>query len=350
MEALSLLQLVLGGLSGVLVGFVLGVVGGGGSILAVPLMLYVVGVGDPHVAIGTSALAVAVNAVSNLVIHARRGNVRWPCASVFALAGIAGAGFTVPDGVIAAPADVGEAAFRAVDPFIGTGGEGHTFPGATVPYGMIQLSPDTRIQPRKDGYGWAAGYRYDDTTIVGFSHTHFSGTGHSDLGDLLLMPTTGEPKLERGDPDQPRSGYTSRFRHATETAQPGYYAVTLDDHQVRAELTASEVGRVKAGTRAEITTAAGLRLAGTFEPYRLQIVQRRHAGMGMVEVHAMCDQGAQQTEVGQHGRQSRPERLAQAGDQPGLRRRIRRGCQQPAALPFEMIGRAISSCSLASTR
>ncbi|RKH10328.1 sulfite exporter TauE/SafE family protein, partial [Corallococcus sp. CA041A] len=86
-----MLQLVLGGLSGVLVGFVLGVVGGGGSILAVPLMLYVVGVGDPHVAIGTSALAVAVNAVSNLVIHARRGNVRWPCASVFALAGIAGA-------------------------------------------------------------------------------------------------------------------------------------------------------------------------------------------------------------------------------------------------------------------
>jgi len=158
---------------------------------------------------------------------------------VLMLAGIAGAGFTVPDGVIAAPADVGEAAFRAVDPFIGTGGEGHTFPGATVPYGMIQLSPDTRIQPRKDGYGWAAGYRYDDTTIVGFSHTHFSGTGHSDLGDLLLMPTTGELQLERGDPDQPRSGYISRFRHVTETAQPGYYAVTLDDHQVRAELTAS---------------------------------------------------------------------------------------------------------------
>lgn len=158
---------------------------------------------------------------------------------VLMLAGIAGAGFIVPDGVIAAPADVGEAAFHAVDPFIGTGGEGHTFPGATVPYGMIQLSPDTRIQPRKDGYGWAAGYRYDDTTIVGFSHTHFSGTGHSDLGDLLLMPTTGELQLERGDPDQPRSGYASRFRHATETAQPGYYAVTLDDHQVRAELTAS---------------------------------------------------------------------------------------------------------------
>ena len=155
------------------------------------------------------------------------------------LAGIAGAFFTASGEALASPAGVGEAAFHAVDPFIGTGGEGHTFPGATVPYGMIQLSPDTRIQPRKQGYGWAAGYRYDDTTIVGFSHTHFSGTGHSDLGDLLLMPATGEPKLERADPDQPRRGYPSRFRHATETAQPGYYAVTLDDHQVRAELTAS---------------------------------------------------------------------------------------------------------------
>lgn len=153
--------------------------------------------------------------------------------------GLAGASAFTSDGVLAAPTDAGDAAYQAVDPFIGTGGEGHTYPGATVPYGMVQLSPDTRIQPRKDGYGWAAGYRYDDATIVGFSHTHFSGTGHSDLGDLLLMPTTGELKLERGDPATPRSGYTSRFRHATETAQPGYYAVTLDDHQVRAELTAS---------------------------------------------------------------------------------------------------------------
>ena len=84
---------------------------------------------------------------------------------VLMLAGIAGAGFTVPDGVIAAPADVGEAAFRAVDPFIGTGGEGHTFPGATVPYGMIQLSPDTRIQPRKDGYGWGGGHCFGDTPL-----------------------------------------------------------------------------------------------------------------------------------------------------------------------------------------
>ena len=140
---------------------------------------------------------------------------------------------------LAASPAANEAAYSAVNPFIGTGGEGHTYPGATVPYGMVQLSPDTRIQSRKNGYGWAAGYRYDDSTIVGFSHTHFSGTGHSDLGDLLLMPTTGELKLERGNPDQPLSGYTSRFNHASETAQPGYYAVTLDDYNVRAELTAS---------------------------------------------------------------------------------------------------------------
>jgi predicted alpha-1,2-mannosidase len=165
-------------------------------------------------------------------------NTRY-ATKVMMLAGLAACAMTLPGSAWAASADVGEAAYKAVDPFIGTGGEGHTYPGATVPYGMVQLSPDTRIQPRKDGYGWAAGYRYDDTTIVGFSHTHFSGTGHSDLGDLLLMPTTGELKLERGDPDKPGSGYTSRFRHATETAQPGYYAVTLDDHDVRAELTAS---------------------------------------------------------------------------------------------------------------
>lgn len=125
-------------------------------------------------------------------------------------------------------------------PFIGTGGEGHTFPGATVPFGMIQLSPDTEIKPRKEAYGWAAGYRHGDPTIVGFSHTHFSGTGHSDLGDVLVMPIAGEVKLERGDSKIARSGYRSAFRHDDEVAQPGYYAVTLDDYKIRAELTASE--------------------------------------------------------------------------------------------------------------
>lgn len=139
----------------------------------------------------------------------------------------------------ATPNTAAERAYAAVDPFIGTGGEGHTYPGATVPFGMVQLSPDTRIQPREKAYGWAAGYRYDDSSIVGFSHTHFSGTGHSDLGDILLMPFTGTPGLERGDPEKPRSGYASRFRHAGEKAEPGYYAVTLDDYKVRAELTTS---------------------------------------------------------------------------------------------------------------
>lgn len=134
----------------------------------------------------------------------------------------------------------GARAYAAVDPFIGTGGEGHTFPGATYPFGMVQLSPDTQLKSRKEGYGWAAGYRYEDKTIFGFSHTHFSGTGHSDLGDVLVMPTTGELRLEPGDAANPGSGYHSRFDHATETAEPGYYAVRLDDYGIRAELTAGE--------------------------------------------------------------------------------------------------------------
>lgn len=152
---------------------------------------------------------------------------------------VAGMAMLLSAGAIAQTRDAAQRAYAAVDPFIGTGGEGHTFPGAVVPFGMVQLSPDTRIQPRKDAYGWAAGYRYPDDTIVGFSHTHFSGTGHSDLGDILLMPVSGDAKLERGDPDVPGSGYTSRFSHDSERAEPGYYAVTLSDYGVRAELTAS---------------------------------------------------------------------------------------------------------------
>ncbi len=129
--------------------------------------------------------------------------------------------------------------FAAVDPMIGTGEEGHTFPGATVPFGMVQLSPDTQIRFYKQSYKWAAGYRHEDTSILGFSHTHFSGAGHSDLGDFLLQPIAGEVHLEPGEVDKPGSGYRSRFRHETEKAEPGYYAVTLDDPQVRAELTAT---------------------------------------------------------------------------------------------------------------
>ncbi len=128
----------------------------------------------------------------------------------------------------------------SVDPMIGTGGDGHTFPGATVPFGMIQLSPDTAMPEFRHAYKWAAGYQYSDHSILGFSHTHFSGSGHSDLGDVLLMPGVGAPQLDPGDPDKPGSGYRSRFDHKNEVAQPGYYAVTLQDSDVRAELTASE--------------------------------------------------------------------------------------------------------------
>jgi predicted alpha-1,2-mannosidase len=137
-----------------------------------------------------------------------------------------------------AAADRPTTAFAAVDPMIGTGGDGHTFPGATVPFGMIQLSPDTAMPDFKHAYKWAAGYQYGDTSILGFSHTHFSGSGHSDLGDVLVMPVAGDVKLDPGSPDKPGSGYRSRFDHKTERAEAGYYAVTLADYGVRAELTA----------------------------------------------------------------------------------------------------------------
>jgi predicted alpha-1,2-mannosidase len=137
-----------------------------------------------------------------------------------------------------------------VDPMIGTAKMGHTYPGATVPFGSVQLSPDTDTIPyavngqyNPDVYKYCAGYQYDDETIVGFSHTHFSGTGHSDLGDFLIMPTTGDLKLNPGTASDPDSGYRSRFSHDNETAQPGYYSVLLEDYNIKAEMTAtSRVG------------------------------------------------------------------------------------------------------------
>ena len=133
-----------------------------------------------------------------------------------------------------------------VNPFIGTQRMGHTFPGATVPFGMVQLSPDTdSVSYEKAGaynpdvYAYCAGYQYDDPTIVGFSHTHFSGTGHSDLGDILIMPVSGQLKLNPGTADNPESGYRSRFSHEEETAVPNYYQVKLQDYNINAELTTS---------------------------------------------------------------------------------------------------------------
>jgi predicted alpha-1,2-mannosidase len=116
---------------------------------------------------------------------------------------------------------------------VGTGGHGHAFPGAIVPFGMVQLSPDTPLE----GWDGSSGYHYSDTAIRGFSHTHLAGTGVGCLGDILLMPTVGEVKL---DPGTPGNGYVSRFSHANETATPGYYRVFLDDPKVTAELTATE--------------------------------------------------------------------------------------------------------------
>jgi predicted alpha-1,2-mannosidase len=129
----------------------------------------------------------------------------------------------------------GDDPVAAVDPFIGTSGEGHTFPGAVAPFGMVQLSPDTHVGAARQTYNWAAGYRHEDPTILGFSHTHFSGAGHSDLGDFLVSPVSGDTvPLEAGTPEKP--GY--RSRKADEIASPGYYAVTLTDPGVRAEMTA----------------------------------------------------------------------------------------------------------------
>ncbi len=133
-----------------------------------------------------------------------------------------------------------------VNPLIGTKGMGHVYPGATVPFGMVQLSPDTDTIPyavngryNPDVYKYCAGYQYNDPTIVGFSHTHFNGTGHSDLGDFLIMPTLGPLQLNPGTADNPASGFRSAYSHDTEVAQPNYYKVMLDDHKIQAELTTS---------------------------------------------------------------------------------------------------------------
>jgi predicted alpha-1,2-mannosidase len=122
-----------------------------------------------------------------------------------------------------------------VNPFIGTDAHGHTYPGASLPFGMVQLSPDTDTK----GWDWCSGYHYSDNSLIGFSHTHLSGTGVGDYGDILIMPTTGELKMEPGSKEDPGSGYRSKFSHKNEIAKPGYYSVYLDDYKILAELTAT---------------------------------------------------------------------------------------------------------------
>lgn len=125
-----------------------------------------------------------------------------------------------------------------VDPFIGTAATGHTYPAATTPFGMVQAGPDTGTQ----GWEHSSGYHADDTSILGFSHTHLSGTGAADMGDILLMPITGEPRFTPGSAENPDEGYRSRFSHHTETAAPGYYGVRLDDYNIGVEITATPRG------------------------------------------------------------------------------------------------------------
>lgn len=117
---------------------------------------------------------------------------------------------------------------QLVDPFIGTGGHGHTYPGASLPFGMVQLSPDTRLQ----GWDGCSGYHYTDSVVYGFSHTHLSGTGIADYCDILFMPTTGQPQFKNTD-------YSSPFKKKNEVASPGYYKTTLDKYGIDAELTAT---------------------------------------------------------------------------------------------------------------
>ncbi|MFN3939021.1 MAG: GH92 family glycosyl hydrolase [Chitinophagales bacterium] len=120
-----------------------------------------------------------------------------------------------------------------VNPFIGTGGHGHTYPGATLPFGMVQLSPDTRL----DGWDGCSGYHYSDSVIYGFSHTHLSGTGIADYCDVLLMPVVTSNPMVSLKQSKSVDGYPSRFSHTNEMASPGYYSVLLDDDKIQVALT-----------------------------------------------------------------------------------------------------------------
>ena len=123
-----------------------------------------------------------------------------------------------------------------VDPFIGSGGHGHVFVGASVPFGAVQLGPENIFS----GWDWCSGYNYPDSILVGFSHTHLSGTGIPDLGDVLIMPYTGDIRWNKGTRKNIDTGYASLFSHKEEKAEPGYYSVRLARSGVQVELTATE--------------------------------------------------------------------------------------------------------------
>ena len=143
----------------------------------------------------------------------------------------------VPLPAFALPAgDAANDPLRWVDPRIGTGGHGHCFPGSSVPFAAVQLSPDTF----NDQWDWCSGYHISDSSIMGFSHTHLSGTGCGDLLDFLVMAGTGPVKLVPGPRSNPEAGYRSRFSHETEVTEPGFYSVFLQDPKVKVELTSTE--------------------------------------------------------------------------------------------------------------
>ncbi|MGO4288289.1 GH92 family glycosyl hydrolase [Chitinophaga sp. RAB17] len=123
-----------------------------------------------------------------------------------------------------------------VDPYIGSGGHGHVFVGASVPFGAVQVGPTNIFK----GWDWDSGYNYGDSILIGFSHLHLNGTGIGDLGDILVMPYTGEVKTDKGTEENHRAGYASLYTHRHETVKPGYYAVMLEDYQIKAALTATE--------------------------------------------------------------------------------------------------------------
>lgn len=122
-----------------------------------------------------------------------------------------------------------------VDPYIGSGGHGHVFVGASVPFGAVQVGPDNFFK----GWDWCSGYNYRDSVLIGFSQTHLSGTGIGDLGDVLIMPCTGKLKLDKGSEKVAGSGFASRYSHRHEKVSPGYYSVKLDDYDIKVELTAT---------------------------------------------------------------------------------------------------------------
>ena len=140
--------------------------------------------------------------------------------------------FSCNDKTDIAPAEKDQPLINYVNTFIGTGGHGHTYPGSILPFGMMQLSPDTRLE----GWDGCSGYHYTDEYIYGFSHTHLSGTGISDYGDVLLMPTN---KINFNNGANGKSGYRAHFSHDNETAEPGYYKVLLDSTNINVELTVS---------------------------------------------------------------------------------------------------------------